>query len=287
MKEEDFIDKLFVASTHDTILCFTNFGRVYWLKVYQLPKASRISRGKPIVNLLSLEGNERINAILPIREFTENQFIFMATAKGTVKKTALQNFSHPRTKGIIAVNLDEDDQLIGTEITDGQSDVMLFTERGKAIRFSEEKVRVVGRTARGVRGIKLAPEDKVISLIITQTGGTVLTATVNGFGKRTPIDNYPVKGRAGKGVIAIKTSERNGNVIGAVQVDDDDDIALISNRGTLVRTTVDGISVVSRNTQGVRLIRLGKNEQLVGLDKILDLGSEDLGSEDLEGEEES
>jgi DNA gyrase subunit A len=287
MKEEDFIDKLFVASTHDTILCFTNFGRVYWLKVYQLPKASRISRGKPIVNLLPLEGNERINAILPIREFTENQFVFMATAKGTVKKTALQNFSHPRTKGIIAVNLDENDQLIGTEITDGQSDVMLFTENGKAIRFSEEKIRAVGRTARGVRGIRLAPEDKVISLIITHTGGTVLTATVNGFGKRTPIDGYPVKGRAGKGVIAIKTSERNGNVIGAVQVEDDDDIALISNRGTLVRTTVDGISVVSRNTQGVRLIRLGKNEQLVGLDKILDLGNEELGSEELGSEEES
>jgi DNA gyrase subunit A len=280
MKEKDFIDKLFVASTHDTILCFTNFGRVYWLKVYQLPKASRISRGKPIVNLLSLEENERINAILPIREFAENQFVFMATAKGTVKKTALKDFSHPRTKGIIAVNLDEDDQLIGTEITDGQSDVMLFTGGGKAIRFSEEKVRVMGRTARGVRGIKLAPEDKVISLIITHTGGMVLTATVNGFGKRTPIENYPVKGRAGKGVIAIKTSERNGNVIGAVQVEDDDDIALISNRGTLVRTTVEGISVVSRNTQGVRLIRLGKDEQLVGLDKILDLGSEDLGSEE-------
>ncbi|MCK5524416.1 MAG: DNA gyrase subunit A [Thiomargarita sp.] len=275
MKEEDFIDKLFIASTHDTILCFTNLGRVYWLKVYKLPQASRISRGKPIVNLLPLEEKERINAILPIREFVENKFIFMATAKGIVKKTALSKFSHPRTKGIIAVNLDEDDQLIGTYITNGEQDVMLFTKRGKAVRFREEKVRAVGRSARGVRGITLAPEDKVISLIITHKDGTVLTATVNGFGKRTPIDSYPVKGRGGKGVIAIKTSERNGEVVGAVQVEDDDDIVLISNGGTLVRTAVDGISVVSRNTQGVNLIRLGKDEQLVGLDKILDLNIED------------
>jgi DNA gyrase subunit A len=275
MKEEDFIDKLFVASTHDTILCFTNLGRVYWLKVYKLPQASRISRGKPIVNLLPLEENERINAILPIREFVENKFIFMATAKGIVKKTALSKFSHPRTKGIIAVNLDEDDQLIGTDITNGEQDVMLFTKGGKAVRFREEKIRSVGRSARGVRGITLAPEDKVISLIITHKNGTVLTATVNGFGKRTPIDSYPVKGRGGKGVIAIKTSDRNGEVVGAVQVEEDDDIVLISNCGTLVRTAVDGISVVSRNTQGVNLIRLGKGEQLVGLDKILDLNIED------------
>ncbi len=275
MKEKDFIDKLFIASTHDTILCFTNLGRVYWLKVYKLPQASRISRGKPIVNLLPLEENERINAILPIREFVENKFIFMATAKGIVKKTALSKFSHPRTKGIIAVNLDEDDQLISTDITNGEQDVMLFTKRGKAVRFREEKVRAVGRSARGVRGITLAPEDKVISLIITHKDGTVLTATVNGFGKRTPIDSYPVKGRGGKGVIAIKTSDRNGEVVGAVQVEDDDDIVLISNGGTLVRTAVDGISVVSRNTQGVNLIRLGKDEQLVGLDKILDLNIEE------------
>ncbi len=275
MKEKDFIDKLFIASTHDTILCFTNLGRVYWLKVYKLPQASRISRGKPIVNLLPLEENERINAILPIREFVENKFIFMATAKGIVKKTALSKFSHPRTKGIIAVNLDEDDQLISTDITNGEQDVMLFTKRGKAVRFREEKVRAVGRSARGVRGITLAPEDKVISLIITHKDGTVLTATVNGFGKRTPIDSYPVKGRGGKGVIAIKTSDRNGEVVGAVQVEDDDDIVLISNGGTLVRTAVDGISVVSRNTQGVNLIRLGKGEQLVGLDKILDLNIEE------------
>ncbi|MDM8561563.1 DNA gyrase subunit A [Candidatus Parabeggiatoa sp. HSG14] len=286
MKEEDFIDKLFVASTHDTILCFTSLGRVYWLKVYQLPQASRISRGKPIVNLLALEENERVNTILPVREFAEDKFVFMATAKGTVKKTALTKFSRPRSNGIIAVGLDEDDKLIGVDITDGQQDVMLFSKGGKAVRFSETKVRSVGRTARGVRGITLAPEDKVISLIITYTGGTVLTATVNGFGKRTPVDAYPVKGRGGKGVIAIKTSERNGKVVSAVQVEDDDHIMLISNRGTLVRTPVEGISIVSRNTQGVKLIRLREEEQLVGLDKILELSTEEESSE-LSTEEES
>jgi DNA gyrase subunit A len=274
MKEEDFIDKLFVANTHDTILCFSSLGRVYWLKVYQLPQASRISRGKPIVNLLQLSEDERINAVLPVREFTENQFVFMATAKGTVKKTSLIEFSRPRTNGIIAIGLNEDDRLIGVELTDGQTDVMLFSQGGKAVRFNEEKVRSMGRTAHGVRGIRLAPDDKVISLIITHQGDTILTATVNGFGKRTPIEDYPVKGRGGKGVIAIKTSERNGKVVGAVQVEDDDDIVLISNRGTLVRTPVTGISVVSRNTQGVYLIRLREGEQLVGVDRILELSAE-------------
>jgi DNA gyrase subunit A len=273
MKEEDFIDQLFIASTHDTILCFSSLGKVYWLKVYQLPQASRISRGKPIVNLLRLEENERITAILPVREFTETQFVFMATAKGTVKKTSLLGFSRPRSNGIIAINLDEGDQLIGVDITDGERDVMLFTKNGKAMRFNESAVRAIGRTARGVRGIKLVDDDCVISLIITRIGGTILTSTVNGFGKRTPIEDYPTKGRGGKGVIAIKTSERNGQVIGAVQVEDDDDIMLISNRGTLVRTPVNGISVVSRNTQGVNLIRLKEDEQLVGLDRIVDLGN--------------
>ncbi|MEK8018492.1 MAG: DNA gyrase subunit A [Candidatus Parabeggiatoa sp.] len=275
MKEEDFIDKLFIASTHDTILCFTSFGKVYWLKVYQLPQASRISRGKPIVNLLRLEEKERINAILPIREFSDTQFVFMATAKGTVKKTPLIEFSRPRSNGIIAINLDDEDQLIGVEITDGERDVMLFSKNGKAMRFNESRVRIISRTARGVRGIRLVDDDQVISLIITRIGGTILTATVNGFGKRTPIDDYPAKGRGGKGVIAIKTSERNGKVIGAVQVEDDDDIMLISNRGTLVRTPVTGISIVSRNTQGVNLIRLKEQEQLVGLERIVDLGNEE------------
>jgi DNA gyrase subunit A len=278
MKEEDFIDKLFVANTHDIILCFTSFGKVYWLKVHQLPQASRTSRGKPIVNLLQLKESERINAVLPVREFAKNKFVFMATAKGTVKKTSLFEFSRPRYNGIIAVTLDKDDQLIGVDITDGEQDVMLFSRGGKAVRFSEEKVRAMGRTARGVRGIKLAAEDRVISLIITHTDGMVLTATVNGFGKRTPIKDYPVKSRGGKGVIAIKTTERNGEVVGAVQVEDEDDIVLISSRGRLVRTPVEGVSVVSRNTQGVSLIRLGKDEQLVGLDSILDLGAEDDGS---------
>ncbi len=274
MKEEDFIDKLFIANTHDTILCFTSLGKIYWLKVYQLPQTSRTSRGKPIVNLLPLEESERVNAVLPVREFTENHFVFMATAKGVVKKTALTEFSRPRSNGIIAIGLDQDDQLIGVNITNGCYDILLFTKKGKAVRFSEPKVRQVGRTARGVRGITLAAGDQVISLIATDTGGTVLTATINGFGKRTPIEDYPVKGRGGKGVIAIKTSDRNGEVIGAVQVEEDDDIMLISNRGTLVRTPVDGISVVSRNTQGVNLIRLGEGEQLVSIEPVVDLDSE-------------
>ncbi len=276
MKQEDFIDKLFVANTHDTILCFSSFGKVYWLKVHQLPRASRQARGKPIINLLQLEENERINTILPVSEFTDNQFVFMATEKGTVKKTKLSNFARPRSNGIIAIRLNEDDRLMNVDITDGEQDVLLFSKGGKATRFREEKVRPLSRTARGVRGIRLAPKDQVISMIITRPGGTVLTATVNGFGKRTPVDDYPTKGRGGKGVIAIKTSERNGEVIGAVQVEEEDDIVLISNRGTLVRTSVAGISVVSRNTQGVNLIRLAKGEQLVGLDKILELASEEV-----------
>ncbi len=275
IKQEDVIDKLFIANTHDTILCFSSIGKVYWLKVHQLPLASRASRGKPIINLLALEGNERINTILPVREFTEDKFVFMATSKGTVKKTALINFSRPRSNGIIAINLNDNDRLIGVDITDGQQDVMLFSKRGKAVRFKEEAVRAIGRTGRGVRGIRLADEDQVMSLIITHTDGTVLTSTVNGFGKRTPINDYPTKGRGGKGVIAIKTSERNGEVIGALQVEDNDDIMLISDRGTLVRTKVEGISVVSRNTQGVNLITLSKKEQLVGLCKILELEVEE------------
>lgn len=275
IKDKDFIDKLFIANTHDTILGFTNFGKVYWLKVYELPQASRASRGKPIVNLLPLEENERINAVLPVKEFVDNQFVFMATASGIVKKTALIEFSRPRANGIIAIGLDEEDRLIGVNITDGQHDIMLFSKGGKAVRFREEQVRLVGRTARGVRGITLAPEDQVISLITSRSGGTVLTATVNGFGKRTPIEDYPIKSRGGKGVIAIKTSDRNGEVVGAVQVEEEDDIMLISNRGTLVRTPVAGISIVSRNTQGVSLIRLGEGEQLVGIEPLVDMGIEE------------
>lgn len=278
MKDEDFVDKLFITNTHDTILCFSSYGKVYWLRVYELPQAGRNARGRPIINLLPLEENEKINAILPVREFSEQQFVLMATAKGTVKKTALIEFSRPRSSGIIAISLEENDRLIGVNITDGQQDVMLFSRRGKAVRFNEEKVRAVGRTAQGVRGIKLTEGDEVISLIIAYDGGTVLTATVNGFGKRTPIEDYPTKGRGTQGVIAIKTSERNGEVVGAVQVKDDDDLMLISSRGTLVRTKVSGISVVSRNTQGVSLIRLTEGEKLVGIGRLAEelLEEEDL-----------
>jgi DNA gyrase subunit A len=244
---------------------------VYWLKVYELPQASRISRGKPIVNLLPLEANERINAVLPVREFSEHNQVFMATAKGTVKKTKLVDFSRPRANGIIAIKLDDDDQLIGVDITDGQRDVMLFSHNGKAVRFNEKAVRSMGRTAQGVRGIKLLNDDYVMSLIVAADEGTILVATENGFGKRTPMDDFTAKGRGTQGVIAIKTSERNGQVIGAIQVQDDDDIMLISNKGTLVRTRVEGISVVSRNTQGVNLIRLSEGELLVGVEAIADI----------------
>lgn len=271
MKEEDFIDKLFVANTHDTILCFSSFGKVYWLKVYELPQASRASRGRPIVNLLPLEDNERISTILPVRAFVENQFVFMATRAGTVKKTALTDFSRPRNSGIIAVGLDDDDRLIGAAITDGHSDVLLFTGSGKAARFNETDVRVMGRTARGVRGIKLAnQDDAVISLIVVDAAaqGTVLTATANGYGKRSLLEQYPRKGRSGQGVIDIKTTERNGAVIGAVLVQAEDDLMLISNRGTLVRTRANDVSIVGRNTQGVKLINLGNDEVLVSVERV-------------------
>ena len=278
MKEEDFIDKLFVASTHDTILCFSSRGRVYWMKVYELPQAGRNARGKPIVNLLPLEKGERINAILPVREFEEDKFVFFATASGTVKKTPLKDFSRPRASGIIAIDLRDNDTLVGVDITDGSGEVMLFTSAGKAIRFNESHVRAMGRTAAGVRGIRLQPDQKVIALIIADHG-YVLTATANGYGKRTPVEEYPAHGRGGQGVIAIQTSDRNGEVVGAVLVGDDDEIMLITNGGTLVRTRVAEVSVVGRNTQGVRLIKLDKGEQLVGLERIVDLDNGGEGEE--------
>ena len=278
MKEEDFIDKLFVASTHDTILCFSSRGRVYWMKVYELPQAGRNARGKPIVNLLPLEKGERINAILPVREFEEDKFVFFATASGTVKKTPLKDFSRPRASGIIAIDLRDNDTLVGVDITDGSREVMLFTSAGKAIRFNESHVRAMGRTAAGVRGIRLQPDQKVIALIIADHG-YVLTATANGYGKRTPVEEYPAHGRGGQGVIAIQTSDRNGEVVGAVLVGDDDEIMLITNGGTLVRTRVAEVSVVGRNTQGVRLIKLDKGEQLVGLERIVDLDNGGEGEE--------
>jgi DNA gyrase subunit A len=269
IREEDFIDKLFIASTHDTILCFSSRGKVYWLKVYELPQAARAARGKPIVNLLPLEAGERINAILPIREFSEDHYIFMATAQGTVKKTSLSEFSRPRTSGIIALGLNEEDYLVNVAITDGSCDIMLFTDAGKVIRFAERDVRPMGRTACGVRGIRLGPGQHVISIIIA-SDSPVLTATANGYGKRTLADDYPVYGRGGQGVIAIQVNERNGPVIGAVPADDADEVMLISNGGTLVRTRVKEISIMGRNTQGVRLISLTDGETLVGIERVIE-----------------
>lgn len=274
MKEEDFIDKLFVANTHDTLLCFSSCGKVYWLKVYQLPMAGRGSRGKPIVNLLPLEDGERINAVLPIREYDENSFVFMATSAGTVKKTALSNFSRPRTSGIIAVDLRNDDVLVDVVITNGSNHIMLLSNAGKSIRFSETDVRTMGRTAAGVRGMKLGADQRIISMILIDEEGSILTSTENGFGKRTAVADYPLKGRGGQGVISIKTNERNGEIVGAVQVKPDDEIMMITNSGTLVRIAVDDVSEMGRNTQGVRLIRLTKGEKLVEIEKIDALSGE-------------
>jgi DNA gyrase subunit A len=270
-KEEDFIDKLFVVSTHDTMLCFSSRGKVYWKKVYELPMVSRTARGRPIVNLLPLEEGERINAILPIREYEEGKFIFMATANGTVKKTPLADFSRPRSSGIIAIELRDNDQLVGVNLTDGERDVLLFTTAGKGIRFNESTVRPMGRTACGVRGIKMQEGQKVIALIIADEGH-VLSATEKGYGKRTAIEDYPVHGRGGQGVIAMQTTERNGDVVGAVLVRPEDEIMLITSGGTLVRTHVSEVSVIGRNTQGVRLISLNEGERLTGLERIEDVG---------------
>ena len=266
-KEEDYVDQLIVANTHDTILCFSSFGKVYWLKVYELPVASRGARGKPIVNLLPLAEGESINAFMPIREFTEENYIFMATASGTVKKTLLNAFERPRTNGKIAIDLREGNRLVGVAVTDGQQDVMLFSSAGKVVSFNESDVRVMGRTAAGVRGIRLPEGERLISLIIAAEGA-VLTMTENGFGKRTLLSGFPRHKRGGQGVIAIQTSERNGAVVGAIQVVDSDEIMLITDAGTLVRTRVNEIALVGRNTQGVRVIRPTKGEKVVGVDKI-------------------
>lgn len=286
-RDEDFVDQLFVASTHDTILCFSSKGRVYWMKVYELPQAGRNALGKPIVNLLPLEKEERINAVLPIREYAEDRYVFMATSSGTVKKTPLKGFSRPRASGIIAVDLRENDQLVGVGITDGSKDIMLFSSAGKSVRFQEQQVRAMGRAACGVRGIRLEPGQKVISLIITDAGGgTILTVTENGYGKRTQVDQFPLKGRGGKGVISIKTSARNGEQIGAVLVGDDDQVMLITDGGTLVRTPVKDVSVMGRDTQGVTMIRLSKKEKLVGIARIesLDEDESDAASSEQDGE---
>lgn len=284
-KNEDFIDKLFIANTHDTVLCFSSKGKVYWLRVFNLPVASRIARGKPIVNLLPLESDERINAILPIREFNDDEFIFMATESGTVKKTRIKEFEKPRANGKIAIDLRDDDTLVGVAVTDGQKDVMLFASSGKVASFQEADVRVMGRTAGGVRGMRIKEDERIISLIIAEPG-TVLTLTENGYGKRTKIDEYPIHKRGGQGVIAMQTSERNGALVGAVLVDETDELMLITDGGTLVRTRTHEISILGRNTQGVRVIRPAEGEKVIGLDRIANLDDESVDENDASSDEE-
>ena len=281
-KEEDFVDQLIIANTHDTILCFSSKGKVYALKVYQLPIGSRAARGKPFVNLLPLEDGEKINAFLPTRDYDENKFVFMATSAGTVKKTPLCEFAYQRTSGKIAIDLREDDTLIGVAITDGQQNVMLFSSNGKAIRFNEADVRSMGRGAAGVRGLRLTEGENVISLIIASEG-EVLTISENGYGKRTFVEKFRHQGRGGSGTIAMQTSERNGNVIGALLVNDADELMIITDGGTLVRTRVAEISVVGRVAQGVRVIRLDVGEKVVGVDRIAGLEVEE--TEELENDE--
>ncbi|HHF3499403.1 TPA: DNA topoisomerase (ATP-hydrolyzing) subunit A [Haemophilus influenzae] len=303
MKEEDFIEKLLVANTHDTILCFSSRGRLYWLKVYQLPQASRGARGRPIVNILPLQENERITAILPVSAYEEDKFVVMATAGGIVKKIALTEFSRPRSNGIIALNLRDEDELIGVDITNGSNEIMLFSSQGRVVRFAENAVRAMGRLATGVRGIKLALTndisddesaveiedisddnaeasldlniDKVVSLVVPKGEGEILTATQNGYGKRTQLSEYPTKSRNTKGVISIKVSERNGKVVAATQVEETDQIMLITDAGTLVRTRVSEVSIVGRNTQGVRLIRTADDEHVVSLERVCDADEDD------------
>lgn len=269
VKEEDVVRKLLVANTHHTILCFSTTGKVYWLKVYKVPQGGRAARGRPMVNLLPLAKEEQITAILPVKQFDEDHFVFMATELGTVKKVALSQFSRPRSNGKIALELNEGDHLIGVDITDGARDVMLITDAGKAIRFHESDVRPMGRTARGVRGIKMQADQHLISLIILKENQTILTATENGYGQRTPLDAYRPIGRGGQGVRAIQVTERNGKVIGATPVSDDAEVLMISTAGTLVRICVAEISVIGRNTQGVRLIKLSSGEQLVGIEAVV------------------
>jgi DNA gyrase subunit A len=274
-KEDDFVDRMFIANTHDYILCFTNRGRVYWLKVYNVPQGSRASRGKPIVNLLPLVDSEKVTAVLPVKEFSEGQYVFMATANGTVKKTPLADFSRPRPSGIIAVDLDEGDRLIGVALTDGAHDVMLFSSGGKAVRFDENDVRPMGRNAHGVRGMSLDDGQTVISLLVAEDETqSVLTATENGYGKRTPIVEYTRHGRGTKGMIAIQQSDRNGKVVAAALVQPDDEVMLISTGGVLIRTAVRSIREMGRSTQGVTLINLGEGEKLAGLERVVEQDEE-------------
>jgi DNA gyrase subunit A len=270
-KEDDFVEKLFIANTHDFILCFSNRGRVYWLKVYEVPQGSRTSRGKPIVNMVPLMEHEKITAVLPVKEFDEEHFVFMATALGTVKKTTLSAFSRPMSKGIIAVNLDDNDHLIGVALTDGKQDAMLFSDAGKAVRFAEDEVRAMGRTAGGVRGMKLQDGQNVVSLLtVSDEKLAVLTATENGYGKRTPVSEYTRHGRGTQGIIAIDCSERNGKLLAAQLVAAEDEIMLITTGGVLIRTHVSEVREQGRSTQGVRLINLDEGETLAGLEKIVE-----------------
>ena len=274
VKDEDFVEKLFVAHTHDTLLCFSNRGRVYWIRVFELPQAGRVARGKPLVNLMPLEEGEKINAVLPIKQFDDEHFVFMATSHGTVKKTPLSAYSRPRPSGIIAVDLRDGDRLVGVGLTDGKRDIILCSSGGKAIRFNEDEVRPMGRDATGVRGIKLSEGQEVISLVVVGDG-LILTASENGYGKLTPLEDFPVHGRGGQGVIALQTTERNGSTVAALQVQTDQEIMMISSNGTLVRTGVSEISIVGRNTQGVRLIRLDEGERLVSVEGIASLGDDE------------
>lgn len=287
MKDEDFIEHMLIANTHDTVLCFTNLGKVYWLKVYEIPAASRTSRGRPVVNILPLADDEHISTILPVNEFDPERFIFMATANGTVKKTPLDAFSRPRSTGLIALDIVDGDRLIGATLTSGQDDVMLVTSAGKAIRFNENDVRAMGRTARGVRGVKMDENARVIALIVPQNGGEVLTASEHGYGKKTCVEEFPLRGRGGQGVIAMQCTERNGQLAGAVQVFDGDDVMLISDRGTLVRTRCGEISSLGRNTQGVMLIRLAEDEALVGIARIEEPEEEETDTEEAEATTEA
>lgn len=269
-KDADFIEKLWVTHTHDTLLCFSSYGKAYWLKVYELPSAGRGARGKPIVNLLPLESDERISQVLPIKDFSTGDNVFFATRNGTVKKTALEQFSRPRSNGIIAIDLHHDDALVGVDLTAGTDNVMLFSSGGKVIRFNENDVREMGRNAAGVRGIRLPTDEAdaaVIGLIVVREG-EILTVTEHGYGKRTPVDDYPLRGRGGQGVLALKQSDKTGVVVGATQVLEDDEIMLISNMGTLIRTAVAEVSVLGRNTQGVRILRVADGQKLVGVDRI-------------------
>ena len=275
VKDEDFVEHLLIANTHDTILLFSNVGKVYWMKVFHIPIAGRGSRGRPVVNMLPLDQGERITSILPVAEYLEDHYIFMATASGIVKKTALTDFSRQRSVGLRAIELDEDDVLIGTAITDGASDVLLVSSEGKTVRFKETAVRAMGRTARGVRGIKMGENQQLIALMIPRADGRVLTVSENGYGKRTHVDEFPVKGRGTQGVIGMQTSERNGTLVGAIQVDAGNEMMLISDQGTLVRCRTDEVSELGRNTQGVRVIRLKEGESLVSVARIEDTDSED------------